>query len=119
MTETLELPNGEEVTPEDVFLYNNYPYRFAPVDDDRYAFKLSPLYWGDSDMDVPFPNEDALAEQWGDGSRGRLSSEEWERWLREARRDERFDDAELDAIAAELPTAERGIVASLRDALGL
>lgn len=29
--ETLELPTGETVTPEDVFLYNGYPSRFVPV----------------------------------------------------------------------------------------
>ncbi|WP_323191106.1 hypothetical protein [Halostella sp. PRR32] len=119
MTETLELPNGEEVTPEDVFLYNNYPYRFVPETDEGDAFKLSPLYWGDSEMDVPFPDEDALTEQWGDGSRGTLSTEEWEQWLRDARRDERFGEAELDAIEDELSTTERGIVTALRDALGL
>jgi hypothetical protein len=119
MTETLELPNGEEVTPEDVFLYNNYPYRFVPMDHDEYSFKLSPLYWGDSEMDIPFPDEGALAEQWGDDSRGTLPPEEWDQWLRDARRDERFDHAELDAIEAELPTTERGFVASLREKLGL
>ena len=29
MSEALELPNGDEVTPEDVFLYNDYPYRLV------------------------------------------------------------------------------------------
>lgn len=119
MPETLELPNGEEVTPEDVFLYNGYPYRYVPVSDDRYDFKLSPLYWGGGDMDVPFRDADALAEQWGDDSRGLLSPEEWRRWLSEARHDERFGEAELDALAEELPTGDRGVVAALRDRLGL
>jgi hypothetical protein len=29
--ETLTLPDGSVVTPEDVFLYNDYPYRFVPA----------------------------------------------------------------------------------------
>ncbi|GGM59545.1 hypothetical protein J2752_001670 [Halarchaeum rubridurum] len=101
MTERLALPTGETVTPEDVFCYGGYPYRFRPLPGDEYAFALSPLYWGQSDMDVPFPDEAALAEQWED-SRGVLTTEEWRAWLADARDDERFGDDELDAIAAEL-----------------
>ena len=119
MPETLELPNGDVVTPETIFLYNNYPYRFEPLDDEEYAFKLVPLYWGNSDLDVPFPDEDALAGQWDEDCRGVLTAEEWEAWLREARGDERFGDDELDALRRELPTGDRGLIASIRDALGL
>lgn len=119
MPETLELPNGEVVTPDDVFLYNDYPYRFAPLDHDEYDFKLVPLYWGGSDMDVPFPDEAALAEQWGADSRGTLPSVEWEDWLRTARRDDRFGGDEVDALARELPTGDDGgLLSALRDALG-
>ena len=136
MPETLELPDGEVVTPDDVFLYNDYPYRFAPLttdersssssrtpseNHDEYDFKLVPLYWGESDMDVPFPDEAALAEQWGGDSRGTLSPAEWEDWLRDARRDDRFGDDEVDALARELPTGDDGggFLSSVRDALGL
>ncbi|NHN49147.1 hypothetical protein G9464_16325 [Halostella sp. JP-L12] len=134
MPETLELPNGEVVTPEDVFLFNDYPYRFAPLDTgeqdssiprtgaenhEEYDFKLVPLYWGGSDMDVPFPDEEALAEQWGEDSRGTLPPAEWEAWLRSARKDERFGDDEVDALARELPTGDDGVLAAIRDALGL
>jgi hypothetical protein len=117
---TLELPNGETVTPDEVFLYNGYPYRFVPLDHHEYEFKLAPLYWGDSDMDVPFPDREALDEQWGAESRGTLAPEEWEAWLREARHDDRFGDDEVDALARELPTpGGDGLVASIRRALGL
>ncbi|WP_276272464.1 hypothetical protein [Haloarcula litorea] len=104
MSETLELPNGDEVTPDDVFLYNGYPYRFVPVEGDEYAFVLSPLYWGDSGMDVPFPDREALVDQWGTDSRGLLSESEWADWLDDATEDPRFDDEEVAALAAELPT---------------
>ena len=118
--ETLDLPNGETVTTDDVFLYNDYPYRFVPLDHHEYAFKLAPLYWGNSDMDVPFPDRAALEEQWGPQSRGNLTPEEWVEWLREAREDDRFDDAEVDALARELPTpGGDGLVASIRRKLGL
>lgn len=102
MSETLALPTGETVTPEDVFLYGGYPYRFRPRDDE-YAFELVPLYWGDSDLDVPFEDREALREQWDEASRGVLTPEEWEQWLADARDDDRFDDEEVAALAAELP----------------
>ncbi|MFC4553436.1 MULTISPECIES: hypothetical protein [Halorussus] len=117
MSETLELPNSDVVTPDDVFLYNEYPYRVSFVDDETYEFELSPLYWGGGEMDVPFRDRDALYEQWGEGSRGVLTPNEWEQWLREARRDDRFGDDELDALARELPT-EDGFVARIRRTLG-
>jgi hypothetical protein len=118
MPETLDLPNGDVVTPDTVFLYNNYPYRFEPLDGEQYAFKLVPLYWGGGDMDVPFPDEAALADQWGDDCRGTMTAEEWDEWLRKARGDERFGNDELDALQRELPVSDRGLVASIRDALG-
>ncbi|WP_137286473.1 hypothetical protein [Halorussus salinisoli] len=133
MARTLELPNGETVTPDDVFLYNGYPYRIefpndeasagedgeASADDTaEYEFWLSPLYWGGGEMDIPFRGREALVEQWGPESRGALTAEEWEQWLREARHDDRFDDEELDALARELPTSGGGLVARLRRALG-
>lgn len=124
MPETLELPNGDVVTPEDVFLYNGYPYRFVPLESDRYAFEFSPLYWGGGDMDVPFPDRAALEEQWEPETSGTPSESEWEAWLRDKRRDDRFDAAELDALERELlgddPDAGEGggLLASLRSALG-
>lgn len=114
--DTLELPTGETVTPEDVFCFGNYPYRFIPADEhdagaatpvgpgpspDEVSFYLVPLYWGGGDMDVPFRDREALVEQW-DASRGVLTDEEWREWLAEARGDDRFDDEELDALAREL-----------------
>lgn len=123
MTETLELPTGETVTPDDVFLYGGYPYRFRPRDDE-YAFELVPLYWGDSDLDVPFPDRASLVDQWDERSRGVLTPAEWEHWLREARADDRFDDAELDALARELPgeheslSGVSGLLEWLRGLLG-
>lgn len=136
MPETLELPNGETVTPDDVFLYNNYPYRVRfpdgeesadeenPTDDAEvpaersHEFVLSPLYWGGGEMDVPFRDRSALVEQWGSESRGTLRPTEWEQWLLEVRHDERFGDDELDALARELPTDD-GFVTRIRRALGL
>jgi hypothetical protein len=131
MPETLELPNGEVVTPENVFLYDEYPYRFVPRDDE-YEFALTPLHWGGGEMDVPFPDRDALGGQWGPNSRGTLSAEEWRAWLADARDDDRFGDDEVDALAAELPTgdgvrsseggllaSEDGLLRSLRRRLGL
>lgn len=125
------LPTGETVTPDDVFCYGDYPYRFRPLDTEEYAFALSPLYWGRSDMDVPFPDDDALAEQW-EHSRGVLTDEEWEAWLADARDDDRFGEEELDAIAVEIglrdasevetepgPAQSNSLVARVRDALGL
>lgn len=118
MAETLELPNGETVTPGDVFLYNGYPYRFVPLADEEYAFALSPLYWGGGEMDVPFRDRTALVDQWGPDSRGTLADEEWEAWLREARHDDRFDEAELDAIAREVGVRS-GLLDRLRRTFGL
>jgi len=115
--ETLELPTGETVTPEDVFLYNDYPYRFVPLEDDEYAFKLAPLYWGDSGMDVPFEDRAALAAQWGTESEGLLGDDGWEHWLADARADDRFGDDELDAIRSQV--LEEGALARLRSLLGL
>lgn len=118
MSRTLELPNGDVVTPEDVFLHENYPYRYRPAADDH-EFALSPLYWGDSGMDVPFPDREALAEQWGEHSRGTLTPAEWSAWLDRARTDDRFDDEEVAALASELPTAtESGLFDRLRAVLG-
>lgn len=105
--ETLELPSGETVTPEDVFLFGDYPYRFVPEEGD--GFTLSPLYWGGGDMDIPFRDREALVEQWGGaGDRGTLTDEEWADWLQGARTDDRFDDRELDALAQELGVADAG-----------
>jgi hypothetical protein len=119
--EALELPNGEVVTPEDVFLYENYPYRVQFPDDEAATdfdpeIELSPLYWGGGEMDIPFRDREALVEQWGLESRGTLTEMEWEQWLCEARHDDRFGKEELDALARELPVS-RGLVARLRDAL--
>ncbi|MDZ7747289.1 MAG: hypothetical protein U5K28_12640 [Halobacteriales archaeon] len=100
--ETLELPTGETVSPDDVFHYEGYPYRFTPSDEASSAFILSPLYWGGGEMDVPVPSTEAFHTEWSDRSRGVLSGEEWEEWLDDARRDDRYDDAELDAIASEI-----------------
>jgi hypothetical protein len=119
--ETLELPNGETVTPDDVFLYEGYPYRFRPADEETTAFYLTPLYWGGGEMDIPFSDRGVLRAQWGEESRGLLSEEAWADWLSEARTDERFDDEELDAVARELGLAgeELGLLARLRRTLGL
>ncbi|WP_276259802.1 hypothetical protein [Haloglomus litoreum] len=136
--DTLELPTGETVTPEDVFCYEGYPYRFVPADaregsnariegpgpgPDEVQFYLVPLYWGGGDMDVPFPDREALVEQWDD-ARGVLTDVEWRDWLVESRADDRFDDAELDAIAAELGLEDGrgggggGLLARVRRLLG-
>lgn len=104
MTDTLTLPNGDEVTPDDVFLYNNYPYRLVWLDDERHAFKLSPLYWGDSGMDIPFQDREALVDQWDADSAGLLTADGWADWLDDATEDPRFDGTELRELAAELPT---------------
>ncbi|MEF8790540.1 MAG: hypothetical protein V5A61_10480 [Haloarculaceae archaeon] len=120
MAPTLELPTGETVTPDDVFLFNGYPYRFVPSADDRFAFELSPLYWGGGEMDVPFPDREHLAAQWGPDSRGTLSEAEWRDWLTEARADDRFDEEELAAVEREvLGGGDGGLLAGLRRRLGL
>ncbi|WP_115862509.1 hypothetical protein [Halorussus litoreus] len=137
MARELELPNGETVTPEDVFLYENYPYRVqfpdddassagdasaadaSPAEDADYEFELSPLYWGGGEMDVPFRDREALVEQWGPESRGTMTADEWESWLVEARHDDRFGDDELDAVARELPVDDPGLLGRLRRTLGL
>jgi len=124
MTDTLELPTGETVTPEDVFLYNDYPYRLVWPDGDSHAFVLSPLYWGDSGMDIPFRDREALVDQWETDSRGLLTPDQWAEWLEMASNDQRFDDEEVAHLAAELPTdweptegTDSG--GGLRDRLGL
>ena len=118
--DTLELPTGETVMPDDVFCYEGYPYRFLPAEardgttahaegpgpgPDEVAFYLVPLHWGGGDMDVPFRDREALVEQWDD-ARGVLTDAEWAEWLVEAREDDRFDDDELDAIERELGLAD-------------
>lgn len=125
MPETLELPNGETVTSDDVFLYNNYPYRVqfpnseqSTDEEAEYEFVLSPLYWGGGEMDIPFRDRSALVDQWESDSRGTLTPMEWEQWLLEARHDDRFTTDELDALARELPTDD-GLVTRIRRTLGL
>ncbi|WP_076432252.1 hypothetical protein [Haladaptatus litoreus] len=102
MTRTLTLPNGDDVAEGDIILYNGYPYRVKFVDGDEYEFELSPLYWGNGGMDIPFTDREALVDQWEADSRGTLTSSEWRQWLQEARHDSHFSDAELDEIAREL-----------------
>lgn len=125
MPETLELPNGDAVSPEDVFLYNDYPYRLVWLESESHEFKLSPLYWGDSGMDIPFRDREALVDQWETESKGLLTPEEWADWLDTATADPRFDDEEVATLAEELPTewtpADESDDASggLRDRLGL
>ena len=104
MARTLELPNGDVVSPADVFCYNDYPYRLVWLDDDTHEFALSPLYWGDSGMDIPFRDREALVDQWETDSQGRMTGEEWAAWLDAATTDHRFDDEEVASLAAELPT---------------
>jgi hypothetical protein len=109
MAERLELPTGETVTPEEPFLYEGYPYRFRPADADEPAMcYLSPLYWGGGQMDVPVPDRGSFEEGWTEASRGVLTDREWATWLENARGDDRFDDAELDALARELGVADAG-----------
>ena len=124
MTDTLELPNGDEVTPEDVFLYNDYPYRLVWLDGDEHTFELSPLYWGDSGMDIPFRDREALVDQWEPESKGLLTDGAWADWLDDASDDPRFDHQELTELAAELPTdwepdADTDSGGGLLDRLGL
>jgi hypothetical protein len=121
--ETLELPTGETVTPDDVFLFGGYPYRFEPR---ASGFVLSPLYWGGGDMDLPFRDREELSFRWGeDGeAHGPMSTDEWAAWLETAREDDRFGDEELDVLARELGVAadgeerESSLVSRLRGRLG-
>ncbi|KZN26267.1 hypothetical protein A4G99_21900 [Haladaptatus sp. R4] len=113
MTRTLRLPNGETVTEDDLILYNGYPYRVRFVDDEEYEFELAPLYWGDSGMDIPFADREALEDQWESDSRGTLSDSEWERWVADARRDSQFSDEEVNEIAREL-SISTGLLDRLR-----
>lgn len=121
MCSTLTLPNGETVSPGAVVLYEGYPYRYVEADSADTAFVLSPLYWGGSPLDVPFPSREALVAQWSEESRGTLTEAEWEAWLDDARADDRFGDEELDAVAAEVLGDERappGPLDRLRRLLG-
>ena len=68
MADTLELPNGDEVTPEDVFLYNDYPYRLVWLDDDEYErfreLKEEFTYYKqlqEANSDPPFALGDSVA----------------------------------------------------------
>lgn len=119
--ETLELPTGERVTPDDVFLFDGYPYRFVPREE---GFVLSPLHWGGGDMDLPFGGPEELSFRWDDGETaepappyegsvedypdGTMADAEWAAWLDAARDDDRFGEAELDAVARELGVADGG-----------
>lgn len=125
MTDTLELPDGNVVTPGEVLLYNGYPYRYVPADGDGSTggdspeFHLSPLYWGGGEMDVPFTDRAALVEQWEPADSGVPDADGWEAWLADARADDRFGDEELDAVARELPGGDTpGLLARLRRLLG-
>jgi hypothetical protein len=128
MGETLELPNGDVVEPDEVLLHDGYPYRYVPIEDDTYDFLLSPLYWGDSGMDIPFRDRDALVEQWSDDSRGTLTPAQWEDWLEAVRDEDWIDAEEAAALARELPTGapvrddtpdgESGVLARLRRLVG-
>ncbi|GGK75430.1 hypothetical protein [Haloarcula sebkhae] len=104
MSQTLELPNGDVVSPDDVFCYNDYPYRLVWLEDDTHEFALSPLYWGDSGMDISFRDREALVDQWEVDSQGRMTAEEWANWLDDATADHRYSDDEVTSLAAELPT---------------
>lgn len=117
MTTTLELPNEETVTPDDVFLYGGYPYRFVPREE---GFLFRPLYWGGGDMDVPFRDREALVEQWGPESEGLMTDAGWRDWLASARGDDRFGAEELDAIEQEvLGEGNTGLVTRMQRLLGL
>ncbi|MFB6300456.1 MAG: hypothetical protein ABEH65_09370 [Halobacteriales archaeon] len=98
MVEELELPNGDVIEPGDVILYNGYPYRLMPTEAEGTAFILSPLYWGDSALDIPFASRQELVDQWESESRGVLTEAEWRDWLYEARGQGMFTPEELDAI---------------------
>ena len=103
MERRLELPNGDVVEPDDVLLHDGYPYRYVPSEDGEYAFVLSPLHWGDSGMDIPFRDRDALVAQWSDDSRGTLTPSKWGDWLESARDEDWIDAEEVATFARELP----------------
>ena len=114
------LPNGEDVEAGTVILFEGYPYR---VDRDD-GIRLSPVYWGDSALDLTFEDAEDLGDAWGEESRGTLREAEWQSWLADARADERFGDAEVDAIAQEVLGSGAGgwvsqVVGRLRRLLGL
>jgi hypothetical protein len=125
MAITLELPSGDTVDTEEVFLFEGYPYRVLPADaaggiaaeDDSVTLVLRPLYWGGGDMDVPLRGREELVDRWGPDSKGTMTGEEWAAWLESARSDDRFGDEELDALARELLPG--GPLVRLRRALGL
>ena len=120
----LELPNGETIEPGEVILFEGYAYRYeGPADAgagdgngrdrDPEGFRLAPIHWGDSDLDLRFSGPADLRDRWGPDSRGRLTADEWRAWLEDARTDPGFVDAELDAIeSAVLP--DRGPLYRLR-----
>jgi len=125
MSATLELPNGETVTPDEVFLFEGYPYRFLPAEratggvaaEEEVELLLRPLYWGGGDMDVPLRDRSELAERWGPDSEGTMTDEKWADWLEELRADDRFGDDEVDALTRELLPG--GPLTRLWRALGL
>lgn len=95
----LRLPNGDTITPGDIILFEGYPYRYVDAEG---GFTLSPLYWGDSDLDLWFDSVTELDSRWGSRSRGVLTEPEWRIWLSEARDSPRFSTAELDYIEGEV-----------------
>lgn len=96
---TLDLPNGETIQPGTVILFEGYPYRYV---EDDHGVMLSPLYWGESDLDLWFESERELHDRWGSDSHGTLSEQEWRTWLRDARESPMFSEGELDSIAREV-----------------
>ncbi|MDY6818093.1 MAG: hypothetical protein SVG88_05465 [Halobacteriales archaeon] len=116
MVEDVELPNGDVIEPGDVILYNDYPYRLVSTEATETAFILSPLYWGDSALDIPFESRDELVAQWEADSRGLLTEEEWRDWLREARGKEMFTAEELDTIET-IVIDSPGLLARIRSLL--
>lgn len=106
----LELPTGETIEPGDVILFEGYPYRYY---DRGTGITLSPLYWGESDLDLWFESERELHERWGPESRGTLSEPEWRTWLDDARDSPTFSDAELTSIKREV-LPRRGLLDRLK-----
>lgn len=113
MTE-IELPNGDVVEPGDVILFEGYPYRVDRND----AIVLSPVYWGESALDLSYKDAAELSAEWSDESEGLLTESEWQAWLADARRDDRFGDDELDAVA-DAVLESTGLVDRLRSVFGL